>query len=664
MKKLLRSWPLYVVLALVALLLVGDLLSGGPGPKKVTLSEFEQAIAAHRVRSVVLTDPDTASGQLINPDGTITKFTSKYPARYADVLTTELKNANVSTEERPKHTNIWLSLLLNFLPFVLLIAGFMFVINLMQGGGNRVMQFGKARARTVDKDQPKVTFADVAGADEAVAELYEIKDFLESPAKFQAIGAKIPKGVLLFGPPGTGKTLLARAVAGEAGVPFFSISGSDFVEMFVGVGASRVRDLFEQAKANAPAIIFMDEIDAVGRHRGAGLGGGHDEREQTLNQLLVEMDGFDPRSGVILIAATNRPDILDPALLRPGRFDRQIVVDQPDLAGRKAILEVHAKGKPLTESVDLGVLARRTPGFTGADLANLLNEAALLTARYGAKRIGMKEMEEAIDRVIAGPERKTRVMSEKEKLRIAYHEGGHTIVGHVLPNADPIHKVSIVARGRALGLTYTLPVEEKYNSSRSELRDRIAMLLGGRSAEELIFEEPTTGAYDDIEKATLIARAMVTEYGMSDALGPQQLGQKDGEVFLGRDFGHQRNYSDEVAARIDSEVGAIIEEGHQEASAILTVHRDVLDRLAGALVEKETLDTSDLDEILGPLPSWPGRQAVGASAARAEELGGTDSASGAEAGGDEPSAHPAPEPTRKPTGAPRRRLPRPATGTA
>ena len=666
MKKLLRSWPLYLVLGLVAVLLAADLLSGGPGPKKITLTQFEQAIATHHVRSAILTDPDTASGQLVNADGSITKFTTKYPERYADVLTTELKNANVSTEERPKHTNVWLSVLLNVLPFVLLIAGFMFVINMMQGGGNRVMQFGKARARTVGKDQPKVTFADVAGADEAVAELQEIKEFLESPAKFQAIGAKIPKGVLLFGPPGTGKTLLARAVAGEAGVPFFSISGSDFVEMFVGVGASRVRDLFEQAKTNAPAIIFMDEIDAVGRHRGAGLGGGHDEREQTLNQLLVEMDGFDPRAGVILIAATNRPDILDPALLRPGRFDRQIVVDQPDLTGRRAILEVHAKGKPLAESVDLDVLARRTPGFTGADLANLMNEAALLTARHNAKRIGMAEMEESIDRVIAGPERKTRVMSDKEKLRIAYHESGHAIVGHVLPNADPIHKVSIVARGRALGLTYTLPVEEKYNNSRSELRDRIAMLLGGRSAEELIFEEPTTGAYDDIEKATQIARAMVTEYGMSEVLGPQQLGQKDGEVFLGRDFGHQRNYSDEVAARIDAEIRAIIDHGHQEARAILANHRDVLDRMATALVERETLDTPELDEILGPLPAWAGREAV--SGIDAGDLDRLPAGSLTPSGSASPSPESEPgseseEPARKPA-APRRRLPRPATGTA
>jgi cell division protease FtsH len=426
------------------------------------------------------------------------------------------------------------------------------------------------------------------------------------------MGAKIPKGVLLYGPPGTGKTLLARAVAGEAGVPFFSISGSDFVEMFVGVGASRVRDLFEQAKTSAPAIIFMDEIDAVGRHRGAGMGGGHDEREQTLNQLLVEMDGFDVKTGVILIAATNRPDILDPALLRPGRFDRQIVVDRPDLEGRKKILEVHAANKPMGDDVNLDVLARRTPGFTGADLANMLNEAALLAARQGNDRITMHQMEDAIDRVIGGPERKTRVMSDREKKVIAYHEGGHTLVGHVLPNADPIHKVSIVARGRALGWTLALPTEDKYLVTRSELRAQLAMLLGGRTAEELIFADPTTGAQNDIEKCSQIARAMVTEYGMSDVLGPQQLGQKQGEVFLGRDYGHQANYSDEVAARIDAEVRLLIDEAHDEAKAILTAHRDVLDRLADELVEKETLDTPELADIMGHLQPWHGRESAAA----------------------------------------------------
>src|SRR5437763_5329992 len=503
--------------------------------------------------------------------------------------------------------NTVIGVIFSFLPYILIILIFFFLLNQMQGGGSRVMNFGKSKAKLITKDTPKTTFADVAGADEAIEELQEIKEFLQSPAKFQAIGAKIPKGVLLYGPPGTGKTLLARAVAGEAGVPFYSISGSDFVEMFVGVGASRVRDLFEQAKANAPAIVLLDDIDAVGRHRGAGLGGGHDEREQTLNQLLVEMDGFDTKAGVILVAATNRPDILDPALLRPGRFDRQIVVDQPDLEGRRAILNVHAKGKPLTKNVELDVLARRTPGFTGADLANLMNEAALLTARAGEKEIDMRQLEEAIDRVIGGPERKTRLISDKEKRVIAYHESGHALVGHVLPNADPIHKVSIIPRGRALGWTLSLPTEDKYLVTRSELRDDLAMLLGGRTAEELIFEDPTTGAQDDIEKATQIARAMVTEYGMSDLLGPQQLGQKHGEVFLGRDFGHQPNYSDQVAASIDGEIRRLIDEAHVEARQILPIHRATLDSLAAALIERETLDTPEVMEVLGPVAKRPSR---------------------------------------------------------
>jgi cell division protease FtsH len=500
-------------------------------------------------------------------------------------------------------SNPWLTVLEDALPFVLLLVAFIVLVNIMQGGSRSVMNFGKAKAKPAGKDQPKVTFADVAGADEAVAELQEIKEFIQAPDRFQSLGAKIPKGVLLFGPPGTGKTLLARAVAGEAGVPFFSISGSDFVEMFVGVGASRVRDLFEQAKNNAPAIVFMDEIDAVGRHRGAGLGGGHDEREQTLNQLLVEMDGFDVRGGVILIAATNRPDILDPALLRPGRFDRQVVVDRPDLLGRRKILDVHAQGKPMAKAADLDVLAKRTPGFTGADLANLLNEAAILTARRNLRQIGMRECEEAIDRVLAGPERKTLVMSEHDKLVTAYHEAGHAVVGHVLPHADPIHKVSIVARSRSLGLTFTLP-EDRFNHSRSQLRDAMAMCLGGRTAEELVFEEPTTGAENDIEKVTRIARAMVTEYGMSDALGPQQLGQRDGEVFLGRDFGHQANYSEEVAASIDREVRGLIDGAHNRARAVLLHHRETLERLARELVEKETLDSYELAGILGSLQPW------------------------------------------------------------
>jgi cell division protease FtsH len=603
MRKVFRSAAFYIVLALLVLAIASSFLGSGDKRQKLTLSKFETLVAEGQVKNAELVDgDDRIRGELRNGD----KYEAHYPAEYADELTAELRQAKVDYDTKKQKDNIWLSLLFNFLPFIVIFGVMLLIINSMQGGGNRVMQFGKAKAKMVSKDQPKVTFADVAGADEAVAELQEIKEFLESPAKFQAIGAKIPKGVLLFGPPGTGKTLLARAVAGEAGVPFFSISGSDFVEMFVGVGASRVRDLFEQAKTSAPAIIFMDEIDAVGRHRGAGLGGGHDEREQTLNQLLVEMDGFDTKTGVILIAATNRPDILDPALLRPGRFDRQIVVDQPDLLGRKKILDVHAKGKPIDGTVNLEVLARRTPGFTGADLANLMNEAALLTARVGKTEIGMAELEEAIDRVIAGPERKTRVMSEKEKLNTAYHEGGHALVGHVLPHANPVHKVSIVARGRALGWTLSLPLEDKYSYTRNELKDEIRVLMGGRTAEELIFTDYTTGASNDIEKATAIARAMVTEYGMSDTLGPLKLGQQQGEVFLGREFGHQANYSDEVAARIDSEIQAIVTDAHNEARVILETHRATLDQLAAALMEKETLDTPDLMAILGELPPWAG----------------------------------------------------------
>jgi len=647
MKRLTRSAAFYVILGLLVLALATSMLGGGSSRKTLTLSQFERYVAAKKVATASVIDgSDEVKGELTDHS----KYVAKYPALYADELTTELHKAGISYDAKPKKDNVWLSLLLNFGPFIAIGLLFFFFLNSMQGGGNRVMQFGKAKAKQISKDQPKVTFADVAGADEAVAELQEIKEFLESPAKFQAIGAKIPKGVLLFGPPGTGKTLLARAVAGEAGAPFFSISGSDFVEMFVGVGASRVRDLFEQAKNSAPAIIFMDEIDAVGRHRGAGLGGGHDEREQTLNQLLVEMDGFDTKTGVILIAATNRPDILDPALLRPGRFDRQIVVDRPDLVGRKAILSVHAKGKPLAPIVDLEVLARRTPGFTGADLANLMNEAALLAARHSKKQIGMPELEEAIDRVIAGPERKTRVMSEKEKLVIAYHEGGHALVGHVLPHADPIHKVSIVARGRALGWTLSLPTEDKYIVTRSELRDELAVLMGGRTAEELIFEEPTTGAQNDIEKATEIARAMVTEYGMSEVLGPQQLGQKNHEVFLGREFGHQANYSQEVASRIDAELRALIDNAHEEARAILTTHRDTLDSLAAALMEKETLDTPDVMKILGDLPPWPGRNAANGNGARRRTSTSSSARSASRSAAPRPAAA-----TRRATGTPRKR---------
>src|SRR3712207_2917129 len=468
----------------------------------------------------------------------------------------------------------------------------------MQGGGRGVMAFGKSKAKQVTKDTPKTTFADVAGADEAIEELHEIKDFLANPVKFQAVGAKIPKGVLLFGPPGTGRTLLARAVAGEAGVPFYAISGSAFVEMFVGVGASGVRDLFEQAKTAAPAIIFVDEIDAVGRHRGAGLGGGHDEREQTLNQLLVEMDGFEMKDNIILIAATNRPDILDPALLRPGRFDRQIVVDRPDRNGRRKILEVHTKGKPIGQDIDLDTLAAGTPGFTGADLANLVNEAALLAARRGRKTIGGLELEEGIMRVIAGPEKKTRLLSEHERKVTAYHEMGHALVGHYLPNCDPVHKISIISRGQALGYTISLPSEDKFLTTRSALMDQMAMTLGGRAAEELVFHEVTTGAANDIEKVTATAKHMVMRYGMSEKLGPRMLGRNHDQPFLGRDMGSEPDYSEEIAREIDDEIRRVIEEAHERAVSVLREHMDELHQITELLIERETIDKDQFERLL------------------------------------------------------------------
>ncbi len=473
-----------------------------------------------------------------------------------------------------------------------------FFLNQMQGGNSKIMSFGKAKAKRMTRDQPRITFKDVAGCDEAIEELDEIKEFLANPGKFQALGAKIPKGVLLVGPPGTGKTLLARAVAGEAAVPFFSISGSDFVEMFVGVGASRVRDLFEQAKAANPCIIFMDEIDAVGRQRGAGLGGGHDEREQTLNQLLVEMDGFDLKDNVILIAATNRPDILDPALLRPGRFDRQIVVDRPDLKGRLGILKIHSRGKPLADDIDLETLARRTPGFTGADLANLVNEAALLAARHGKKKIDMAELDESIERVLSGPERKSRLISEEEKRIIAFHEAGHALVGHVLPETDPIHKISIIARGQALGYTLALPTEDKFLTSKHQMMDQIAMMLGGRVAEEISVGDITTGASNDIERATKIAKQMVTRFGMSEKLGPQTFGDANHEVFLGRDFSANADYSPEIAYEIDKEISRLIDDAYERARNILTERKGQLDLMADVLVERETVDREELAALL------------------------------------------------------------------
>ena len=509
-----------------------------------------------------------------------------------------LKDENVTYDSKGKGSSAWWTILTSLLPFVLLFGFWIFLMNQVQGGGSKVMSFGKSRAKRMTPDSPKIGFKDVAGADEAVEELHEIKEFLENPKKFQALGARIPKGVLLYGPPGTGKTLLARAVAGEAGVPFFSISGSDFVEMFVGVGASRVRDLFEQAKQASPCIIFMDEIDAVGRHRGAGLGGGHDEREQTLNQLLVEMDGFEMKDNIILIAATNRPDILDPALLRPGRFDRQIVVDRPDRIGRRKILEVHSKGKPLATEVDLDTLAAGTPGFTGADLANLINEAALLSARFGKKVIGQDELEEGIMRVLAGPEKKARLLGEKERKITAYHEMGHALVGYYLEHTNPIHKITIVSRGQALGLTISLPTEDRYLTTRSALMDDLAMTLGGRAAEELVFHEVTTGAANDLEKVTATSKAMIMRYGMSEKLGPRVLGRDQSQPFLGREMGHEPDYSDEIAREIDDEIRRVIEEAHQTAHRVLREHMDELHKLSVILIERETIDKDQFERLL------------------------------------------------------------------
>jgi cell division protease FtsH len=583
------------------------------GPKEVSTSEAIASIQQDQVEEATLVDRE----QRINlklKDGSET--TSKYIDGQGVRLQEELQ-AKVDEGALPDYNvevpqeSFWVTLIVSLLPIIIILGLLFFFMSQMQGGG-RLMSFGKSKAKVITKDMPQTTFADVAGAEEAVAELHEIKDFLAEPVKFQKVGAKIPKGVLLYGPPGTGKTLLARAVAGEAGVPFFSISGSDFVEMFVGVGASRVRDLFEQAKQNAPAIIFVDEIDAVGRHRGAGLGGGHDEREQTLNQLLVEMDGFDVNTSVILIAATNRPDILDPALLRPGRFDRQIAVDRPDLEGREQILRVHAKGKPVAPDVDLRAVAKRTPGFTGADLANVLNEAALLTARQNRQLIDNLTLDEAIDRVIAGPQRSSRVMDDREKLITAYHEGGHALVAAALPGNDPVHKITILPRGRALGYTMVLPDQDKHSQTRSDMQNQLAYMLGGRAAEELIFHDPTTGASNDIEKATAVARAMVTQYGMTERLGAIRYGGNNDEVFLGRDMGHVRDFSEDVASAIDEEVRTFIETAHQEAYDILVANRDVLDRLVVELLEKETLDKAQVEAVFAdlnmrtPRPAWTG----------------------------------------------------------
>jgi cell division protease FtsH len=611
MQKILRGPLFWIVVAIFAVTIFGQISSASNRYTLITTSQALDVIAQSEVQSATLVDKSQKI-RLILKDGKTIKGASKVEASYVirqeptivDALTANppIKGWDVEVPIQ----SLFTSFLFSFGPILLIGLLLFFMLSGAQGG-NRVFSFGKSRAKLQNPDVPQNTFADVAGADEAIGELEEIKDFLSDPTKYQLLGAKIPKGVLLFGPPGTGKTLLARAVAGEAKVPFYSISGSDFVEMFVGVGAARVRDLFAQAKANAPAIIFVDEIDAVGRQRGTGMGGGHDEREQTLNQLLVEMDGFEANGQVILIAATNRPDVLDPALLRPGRFDRQIPVDRPDLKGRGDILKVHAKNKPISDDVDLVAYARRTPGFTGADLANVPNEAALLTAREGKKAINNAELDEAIDRVMAGPQRKTRVMSEEERRVTAYHEAGHALVARALPHTDPVHKVTIMPRGRALGYTMVLPDEDRYSTTRNQLLDQLAYSLGGRAAEELIFHDPSTGASNDIEKATALARAMVTQYGMTESIGAIKLGADSSQPFVGREYGHQRDYSESIAATIDSEIRKMIENAHQEAFDILVANRETLDAMVVILLEKETINKEEIAEIFTNVIMWPER---------------------------------------------------------
>jgi cell division protease FtsH len=598
-------FPLVIIAALVwlAITTLGHSTSNN---QSETTSEFIHAVNTGQIQSSqaspVTIDPNkqSISGKL-NNGNTVTVHYATDQSEFA--IEQAMKNpANggppVVFNSKGVGSSPWWSILSSLLPFVLLFGFWIFLMNQVQGGGSKVMSFGKSRAKRMTPDAPKIGFKDVAGVDEAVEELQEIKEFLENPKKFQALGARIPKGVLLYGPPGTGKTLLARAVAGEAGVPFFSISGSDFVEMFVGVGASRVRDLFEQAKQASPCIVFMDEIDAVGRHRGAGLGGGHDEREQTLNQLLVEMDGFEMKDNIILIAATNRPDILDPALLRPGRFDRQIVVDRPDRVGRQRILEVHTKGKPLAPEIDLSTLAAGTPGFTGADLSNLVNEAALLAARRGKKIIEQEELEEGIMRVVAGPEKKARLLSEHERKITAYHEMGHALVGHFLEHTDPVHKITIVSRGQALGLTISLPTEDRYLTTRSALMHQMAMTLGGRAAEEIVFHEVTTGAANDLEKITSMAKQMIMRFGMSEKLGPRVLGKNFDQPFLGRDYGAEADYSEEIAREIDDEIRRVIEEAHELALAVLREHMDELHKISAILIERETIDRDQYERLL------------------------------------------------------------------
>jgi len=637
--KIFKNVAIYLLIILLAILLIKWANPPAETDTSLDYNGFKQAVATGRVSQVSVVVNDTVNVYTVKlKDGKTYEVTGP---REDQKLLDDLEKQNLSLSFTPPATAPWwVSVLPTVLMFLFIFGLFFYMMQQTQGGGSKVMQFGKSRARLVSDDK-KYTFKDVAGADEVKEELEEIVEFLKSPRKFNEIGAKIPKGVLLFGPPGTGKTLLAKAVSGEAGVPFFSISGSDFVEMFVGVGASRVRDLFEQAKKNSPCIVFIDEIDAVGRQRGAGLGGGHDEREQTLNQLLVEMDGFNGNEGIIIIAATNRPDILDPALLRPGRFDRQVVVTVPDIKGREEILKVHVKGKPLAADVNLEVLARRTPGFTGADLANLVNEAALLSARRNEKKVSMKALEDSIERVIAGPEKKSRVISEFEKKLVSYHEAGHALLGEYLPHTDPLHKVSIIPRGRAGGYTLLLPKEDRNYMTKSQLLDQVTMLLGGRVAEALVLHEISTGASNDLERATGIVRKMITELGMSEELGPVTFGHKEEQVFLGRDIARDRNYSESVAQAIDNEVRRIIDESYQKAQDIIIEKMDILHAIAQALMENETLEAEGFREIIGrfdesrkedPAPvqqnSFGGKQAAGTKQAeeskQTEELNPKD----------------------------------------
>ncbi|MDM7888056.1 ATP-dependent zinc metalloprotease FtsH [Curtobacterium sp. RHCJP20] len=654
-KRIFRGPYLYVLIALVGIF-IGWSVIAQSGTQQIDTQKGLEQLADGKVSSVVVNSTEQRVDLTLKDGNAKEQFYYSTPRGEEVIKAVNDANLPDGYNDTVQQGNWFLSLLGIILPFLIIGALFWFLLSSAQGGGSKVMQFGKSRAKMNNKENPQVSFADVAGSDEAIEELQEIKEFLQEPAKFQAVGAKIPKGVLLYGPPGTGKTLLARAVAGEAGVPFYSISGSDFVEMFVGVGASRVRDLFEQAKQNAPAIVFIDEIDAVGRHRGAGIGGGNDEREQTLNQLLVEMDGFDGKTNVILIAATNRPDVLDPALLRPGRFDRQIGVDAPSLGGRKQILEVHAKGKPLAASVDLELLARKTPGFTGADLANVLNEAALLTARSNAQLIDNRALDEAVDRVMAGPQRRTRIMSDQEKLITAYHEGGHALAAAAMRHTDPVTKITILPRGRALGYTMVLPLEDKYSVTRNELLDQLTYAMGGRVAEEIVFHDPTTGASNDIEKATSTARKMVTEYGMSRAVGSVKLGSGSSEPFVGREMGggSGRDYSENIAETVDAETRALLEAAHDEAYQVLNDNRDILDRLAGELLDKETLDAPELVEIfkdvrkLPERPQWLSSDRRPVSNLPAIEFPGKAASTAAEQGDTESSS----KPRRRPFGNP------------